>query len=366
MKYIVYITTNNINNKVYIGVHKTENPEKFDGYLGCGVKTTMPSTYMNPTTAFQYAVKKYGPKNFQRRTLYIYETEEQAYSKEKELVTKEFIDSDTNYNMITGGGYLRSSDSIYQFDENGILIRKWETMDDASLFFNCTNNSFKNSIHFKEKLFGFFWSKDSNIDINSFSKGDNKRRVYKYTLSGKLIQEYESILYCAKQNNLSVTSLISAIKGNSLVDNSYYYSYKLYDIFIPKIKISLKNKQFYLYTLNGDFIQEFKNTNSLMQFLNVKSWGSIWDIINRRDGLYKNYQIKLYYANKIEKKENKNLSKQIDVYTKDGNLVKTYDSISLLCKELNVKTSSVNRILRGVACSSKGYIFKYHKNSDIV
>lgn len=38
MKYIVYLTTNLVNKKIYIGVHGTENPDKFDGYLGNGVK----------------------------------------------------------------------------------------------------------------------------------------------------------------------------------------------------------------------------------------------------------------------------------------------------------------------------------------
>lgn len=37
MKYIVYQTTSKINNKIYIGVHKTEDPDTFDGYLGNGV-----------------------------------------------------------------------------------------------------------------------------------------------------------------------------------------------------------------------------------------------------------------------------------------------------------------------------------------
>nr|DAR62378.1 MAG TPA: GIY-YIG nuclease superfamily protein [Bacteriophage sp.] len=35
-KFIVYCTTCTVNNKIYIGVHKT-NKETFDGYLGCGV-----------------------------------------------------------------------------------------------------------------------------------------------------------------------------------------------------------------------------------------------------------------------------------------------------------------------------------------
>ena len=34
MKYIVYCTTNIVNNKIYVGVHETENPDIFDGYLG--------------------------------------------------------------------------------------------------------------------------------------------------------------------------------------------------------------------------------------------------------------------------------------------------------------------------------------------
>jgi hypothetical protein len=44
MKYIVYLTTNIINNKIYIGVHGTNNPDIFDGYLGCGVNINIPSS----------------------------------------------------------------------------------------------------------------------------------------------------------------------------------------------------------------------------------------------------------------------------------------------------------------------------------
>ena len=46
MKYIVYKTTCSVNNKIYIGVHCTEDPDIFDGYIGDGI-----SSY------FQYYIK---------------------------------------------------------------------------------------------------------------------------------------------------------------------------------------------------------------------------------------------------------------------------------------------------------------------
>ena len=88
--FIVYLTINlksqiNGKNKIYVGVHKTKDPTIFDGYIGCGVVITQPSTYMYPKTAFQYAVKKYGPESFKRETLFIYDTIEEAFKKDYEI-----------------------------------------------------------------------------------------------------------------------------------------------------------------------------------------------------------------------------------------------------------------------------------------
>ena len=74
MKYIVYQTVNKVNNKIYIGVHGTETDD-FDGYIGNGISIYRPATYMNPKTPFQFAVKKYGVKNFIRTTLKEFDNE---------------------------------------------------------------------------------------------------------------------------------------------------------------------------------------------------------------------------------------------------------------------------------------------------
>ena len=63
-KTIVYLTVNTQNDKIYIGVHDTHNPDVFDGYIGNGVNIYHPHTIKHPSCPFQYAVKKYGFKAF--------------------------------------------------------------------------------------------------------------------------------------------------------------------------------------------------------------------------------------------------------------------------------------------------------------
>lgn len=86
--YTVYKTTNNVNGKIYIGVHKTSNPN--DSYLGSGI-------------ALKSAIKKYGKSNFFKIILFSFLTSKEAYKKEHELVTSDFIKDSSTYNLVPGG-----------------------------------------------------------------------------------------------------------------------------------------------------------------------------------------------------------------------------------------------------------------------
>ena len=366
MKYIVYCTTNIKNNKIYIGVHGTENPDIFDGYIGNGVYINKPSTYMKPKYAFHYAVKKYGTDCFKRSILYIYDTLEEALKKESEIVTHDFIKLDNNYNMIVGGGEFRSGDPIYQFTKEGELVKKWNNLKEVAEYFNCNIITFRNALHFKENYFGYFWSRNDSINLEEFSKGDSKKKVYKYLPNGKLIEVYESLLEASKANNTTPSALINAIQGQSLYRKEYYYSYQLYDEFVPKPKAQLKGKKFYLYTLEGKFLREFQNIKELQDFMQVKSSSSINNVINRRNGLYKDYQIKLEYFEQIPPIVNKSKHKKVLVYDTKGNYIKECESVAKAAKEFNIKTSAINSVLRGLACTTGGYIFKFSKDNDIV
>lgn len=88
MYYTIYKTTNKINGKIYIGMHATNNP--FDDYLGSGKH-------------LKRAIEKYGPDNFQKEILHIFDNEEDMKKKEAEIITEDFCNRLDTYNIIPGG-----------------------------------------------------------------------------------------------------------------------------------------------------------------------------------------------------------------------------------------------------------------------
>lgn len=102
--YLVYKTTNLVNGKIYIGKHSTKNP--YDNYVGSG-------------KAIKQAIEKYGIENFNKEILYCFTNEKEAFLKEEEIVTKEFIDRKDTYNMIVGGYGMKSGEAHPNFGKRG-------------------------------------------------------------------------------------------------------------------------------------------------------------------------------------------------------------------------------------------------------
>jgi hypothetical protein len=88
MFYYLYEVKNLINNKVYVGVHKTKSMD--DGYMGSG-------------KVIIHAIKKYGIENFIKVILETFENSVEMFAREKEVVTDEFLARDDTYNLRRGG-----------------------------------------------------------------------------------------------------------------------------------------------------------------------------------------------------------------------------------------------------------------------
>jgi hypothetical protein len=86
----VYITTNLINNKRYIGDHATNNLN--DNYLGSGL-------------GIHNAIKKYGKKNFKKEILEFFSSKKEAYESQEKYISEYNTLKPNGYNNNKRGGY---------------------------------------------------------------------------------------------------------------------------------------------------------------------------------------------------------------------------------------------------------------------
>jgi group I intron endonuclease len=110
MFYTIYKITNTINNKIYIGAHKTSNLQ--DSYMGSGKQ-------------IKAAIKKYGISNFKKEYIVILNNMEDMFNHEALLVNDYFVARDDTYNIMEGGkitpdrkGAKHSIETIKKLKEN--------------------------------------------------------------------------------------------------------------------------------------------------------------------------------------------------------------------------------------------------------
>ena len=87
--HFVYLTTNLINEKQYIGDHSTDNLN--DGYLGSGI-------------ALKNSVKKYGKKNFKNEILDFFDTKKEAFDAQERWINEFNSLIPMGYNISPKGG----------------------------------------------------------------------------------------------------------------------------------------------------------------------------------------------------------------------------------------------------------------------
>jgi hypothetical protein len=103
-----------VNNKIYVGVHKTQNLE--DGYMGSG-------------KVLKYAIEKHGLENFRKDILEFFSNTEDMYAREKEIVTEEFLLREDVYNLRRGGhggfDYINQMENQEFRKENGKKVAEY-------------------------------------------------------------------------------------------------------------------------------------------------------------------------------------------------------------------------------------------------
>jgi len=132
MFYYLYEVKNDVNGKIYIGVHKTSDMN--DGYMGSG-------------SIIKRSIKKYGIDNFTKTVLETFNSEEEMFQREKEFVTDEFLMREDVYNLRRGG--LGGFDHINKLGINTkniwsdeVAERRAKTRKEKKFQQGCNNTQF--------------------------------------------------------------------------------------------------------------------------------------------------------------------------------------------------------------------------------
>lgn len=362
-KYIVYCTICTENSKIYVGVHQTENPNIFDGYIGCGVYINQPSTYKLSKTLFQRAVNKYGPSKFTRKVIAIFQEEEDAYSLEEDIVNEEFLKRTDVYNTCLGGlGGDRGINSkpCYQYDLEGNFIREFKSRQEASRYLNKGFTTIKRAIKDKIKAANCFWSevKVEKLDLSEYKTSTNRIPVFQYSNTGEYDCCYESISDAARVLNRSASKISEASKLGILYDNKYFSFEFDFQFSVAKYNY-LYEIPIYVYNIYGEFYKQFDNLKVAKKELKIKN--DLFKYIRLNKPYKELYQFSFEKLDSMPDKSIKKPGKRkIAQYDLNDNLIKIWDSISDCVK---VYGTGVKHCLSGRNHQSKGFKYKYIENS---
>lgn len=115
----IYITTNKVNGKKYLGQKKIDVDGRWKTYLGSG-------------KAFKCAVAKYGRDNFTREVIHIgYSAEELNRLEERYTREMDCVNDRTFYNLVHGGGTV----SGLKFSEETIQVLRERMLGEKNYFY---------------------------------------------------------------------------------------------------------------------------------------------------------------------------------------------------------------------------------------
>lgn len=363
MKTIVYLTTNKVNNKIYIGVHDTETPEVFDGYLGCGAYANQPNTYNKTKYPLHLAILKYGPHNFYRSTIRVFDNREDALKLEAELVNETFIQRADTYNIMLGGGDPPRHDKVvYEFNLQGELIKRWDSIIEATKYYHFNKDRIRMCINDKRSINDTFWSEDSNIDVSLY-RISPRGSVYQYNEVGYLLHIFNNATEASQKLDIDRQAIISAVHGRTKLHGCYYlHADENIETLLNSKQTKIKNniRSVYRYSKDGQFEKEYDSLIDAERDTGANHSNICRAIKNGGvSGGYKWSYIKSDTLIKYTDTENKKAVK-VAQYDLDHNLIKIWDTISECKKEF----PSCLKVCRKQNKSTKGYIFEYVK--DIV
>lgn len=214
---------------------------------------------------------------------------------------------------------------------------------------------------------------------NSYGKAIEKRKVaqqryynksikvHQYTLRGKYVKGFHSIVEASMETGISKTDIQYALKGKMSRAGNFQWIFN--DNIPPKEidaikRLTHKNVKVAQYSLNGEYIRLYNSVKDAKKSTGITTISSccigkaetagryVWRYVE--DGYTPLTSIPITWTTK---------EKRVYQYTKTGECVGIYESCTEAAKSVNGSASNICGCCLGYYKTSKGYIWSYNNDN---
>lgn len=368
-KWCVYIHTNIIDGRRYVGITGRKYPYKRWGLQGQGYKGQ----------EFYKFIKYYGWENFSHEIVASNLTIDEAKEFEKVLIRElGTLIREHGYNLTLGGDCCCETQKrpVYQFDIYGNYINEYDSALSASdnnnvnvagILSTCTGKY----IHSGKYIWRF---KEDVSDVNTFKETidsklyDKFYPLYKFTLDGKYVASYNDYSEAMHDSKNKNGGILPCCRGNSKYIDGYTWRFQKdvpdLEEFEKTTNIIPWKKEVVQIDYSGDIVNEFKSTGDAakaigcethsIQYCCTKKTKQCYGYIWRYKKDYDRDEI-INFINDAKNKKFFSKIKQIDL---EGNLIGEYESVKDATEKLKIPRDGIDDCIKGLISSYRGYIWK--------
>lgn len=350
----IYLITNLINNKKYIGQTIQTINRRYTQHLANAFK-------YNKNTHLYQAMRKHGKDNFKIEIIEIIsrkskeELSKDIFKLETEYILK-FDTFKNGYNLTTGDKGLGTSmdKKVYQYDiDSGLLINKFNSLEQALIKTGVT--SISQTCNGRQiSAGGYLWSYDL-YDVHPNAGYRQQRfsiKIDQYNLNREFIATYDSM--AEAEEKYGIKNICNALNGKYKSVGGYLWCKHGEEPPYP----STYSKGVDQYDMQGNFVCSYDTSIDAERKTGISYVGIIKCCKGKINHM--GYYVWRYKGDSYNKFEIKIKYKKINCYTEDGVFVKTFDSVNLAIKFIGVKYQTlISDCLKGKRDSAYGYKWFY-------
>ena len=202
---------------------------------------------VNQTMIFN-SIKKYGWDSFNVKILNIFRDKKSCVNKEKELIAI-YKNLNISLNISDGGEWFSligknnpKSKEVYQFNSNGILIKKWNSIGDAERMTNISVSGISHACTAKTFYSkGYYWCFEGDLNNIKFNRkiGKSGRCVLQCDMNFNILNTFNSAIEASKLSGINYYGIINCLYMKVKSYNDFYWIYK--DLFSDEIKLKIND-----------------------------------------------------------------------------------------------------------------------------